>query len=204
MKITLHKHDLPEDLTIDGDIAIDCETMGLNLHRDRLCLIQISNSNEDVYLVQFDGKNYDAPNLKKMLLEKSRCKIFHYARFDLAAIKQYLGIDLENIFCTKIVSRLVRTYTDSHGLKELCRELLAVNISKQMQSSYWGSGDLTNEQLEYAAKDVLYLHKIKNLLTNMLHATNRYELAHKIFEFLPTRANLDLHGWNDIDILGYN
>jgi ribonuclease D len=174
--------------------------MGLNLHRDRLCLLQMSNGDGDAYLVNFIEQNYTAPNLKRLLLDKNRCKIFHYARFDLAAIKKYLQIDLENIFCTKIASKLVRTYTDYHGLKELCRELLSIQISKQQQSSYWGSKEITAEQKEYAAKDVLYLHRIRSILKEMLLAENRADIAEQIFKFLPIRANLDLKGWNDIDI----
>lgn len=174
--------------------------MGLNLHRDRLCLLQLSNGDGKAYLVNFIDKNYAAPNLKKLLLDKNRCKIFHYARFDLAAIRKYLGIDLENIFCTKISSKLVRTYTDAHGLKDLCRELLSVQISKQQQSSYWGRLDLTAEQKEYAARDVLYLHQLRATLQDMLLAENRLDIAKQIFKFLPIRANLDLVGWNDIDI----
>lgn len=194
---------MPQGFQIPGDLAIDTETMGLNLQRDRLCLLQISNGNGDAYLINFIDKNFDAPNLKRMLLDKTRCKIFHYARFDLAAIKKYLAIDLENIFCTKVASRLVRTYTDSHGLKDLCRELLAIQISKQQQSSYWGTTELTSEQQEYAAKDVLYLHKIRSILQNMLDAENRSEIAQQIFKFLPIRANLDLIGWDDIDIFAH-
>ncbi|WP_375333228.1 MULTISPECIES: ribonuclease D [unclassified Candidatus Tisiphia] len=200
MSIIVFQNDLPEDFNIAGDLAIDTETMGLNLHRDRLCLLQLSNGDGKAYLVNFIDKNYVAPNLKKLLLDKNRCKIFHYARFDLAAIKKYLGIDLENIFCTKISSKLVRTYTDSHGLKDLCRELLSVQISKQQQSSYWGRLDLTAEQKEYAAKDVLYLHQLRATLQDMLLVENRLDIAKQIFKFLPIRANLDLVGWNDIDI----
>ncbi len=194
---------MPQDFHLSGDLAIDTETMGLNLQRDRLCLLQISNGDGDAYLINFINKNFDAPNLKKMLLDTTRCKIFHYARFDLAAIKKYLEIDLENIFCTKIASKLVRTYTDSHGLKDLCRELLAVQISKQQQSSYWGTTELTSDQQEYAAKDVLYLHQIRSILQKMLDTENRSEIAQHIFKFLPIRANLDLMGWNEIDIFAH-
>ncbi|XVN40572.1 MAG: ribonuclease D [Rickettsia endosymbiont of Argas persicus] len=200
MTITLYQNDLPDNFSLVGDLAIDTETMGLNLHRDKLCLLQFSNGNGDAHLVHFLDKNYTAPNLKKLLSDKERCKIFHFARFDLAAIKKYLGIDLENIFCTKISSKLVRTYTESHGLKDLCRELLGVNISKQQQSSYWGATNLSSEQKEYAAKDVLYLHKLRGHLLEMLTKENRLKLAQDIFKFLPTRANLDLIGWNEIDI----
>lgn len=200
MAITIYQHDLPDDFNLEGDLAIDTETMGLNLHRDKLCLLQLSNGNGDAYLINFIDKNYAAPNLKKLLLDKERCKIFHFARFDLAAIKKYLQIDLENIFCTKISSKLVRTYTESHGLKDLCRELLSMQLSKQQQSSYWGAEQLSNEQKEYAAKDVLYLHQLRDILQKMLIAEGRLEIAKNIFSFLPTRINLDLLGWNDIDI----
>ncbi|HJD56200.1 MAG TPA: ribonuclease D [Rickettsia endosymbiont of Pyrocoelia pectoralis] len=200
MAIKIYQNDLPDDFEFEGDIAIDTETMGLNLIRDKLCLLQFSNGNGDAHLVHFTNQNYNAPNLKALLTDKVRCKIFHFARFDLAAIKKYLGIDLENIFCTKISSKLVRTYTESHGLKDLCRELLGVNISKQQQSSYWGAENLSQEQKEYAAKDVLYLHQLREVLKNMLIRENRLEFAQECFKFLPTRANLDLIGWNEIDI----
>ena len=178
--------------------------MGLNLHRDRLCVLQMSNGDGDAYLVHFSSSNYHSPNLKKLLLDESREKIFHFARFDLAAIKKYLNIELSNIFCTKIASKLVRTYTDSHGLKDLCKELLGVNISKQQQSSYWGTGKLSEEQKEYASRDVIYLHSLRSILREMLITENRQDIAHKLFEFLPTRANLDLIGWNEIDILSHH
>lgn len=203
IKIKLYSNDLPDDFTLPGDLAIDTETMGLNLQRDKLCLLQLSNGDGNAHLIQFTDRNYEAANLKKLLLNKDSVKIFHFARFDLAAIKNYLDLDLENIFCTKVASKLVRTYTDSHGLKELCRELLGVQISKQQQSSYWGNRELTQEQKDYAAKDVIYLHKIRDSLLNMLIAENRIELAMKLFAFLPTRANLDLMGWNEIDIFAY-
>ncbi|QWB86585.1 Ribonuclease D [Rickettsia parkeri] len=200
MTIKIYQNDLPNNFKLEGDLAIDTETMGLNLHRDKLCLLQFSNGNGEAHLVHFTNQDYTAPNVKALLLDKTRCKIFHCARFDLASIKKYLSIDLENIFCTKISSKLVRTYTDSHGLKDLCRELLNINISKQQQSSYWGADNLSSEQKEYAAKDVLYLHQLKDILQKMLLKENRYELAQDIFRFLPIRANLDLIGWNEIDI----
>lgn len=203
MTITIYPNDLPNDFQLEGDIAIDTETMGLNIQRDKLCLLQLSNGDGNAYLIQFLNKNYFAPNLKKLLLDKNKCKIFHFARFDLAAIKKYLEIELENIFCTKIASKLVRTYTDSHGLKDLCRELLSQQISKQQQSSYWGSKELSPEQKEYAAKDVLYLHQLKAILQKMLVAENRMQIAENIFHFLPIRANLDLLGWNEIDIFAH-
>jgi len=200
MTIKIYQNDLPNNFELEGDLAIDTETMGLNLHRDKLCLLQFSNGNGEAHLVHFKNQDYTAPNLKALLLDNTSCKIFHFARFDLAAIKKYLNIDLENIFCTKISSKLVRTYTDSHGLKDLCRELLNINISKQQQSSYWGAENLSSEQKEYAAKDVLYLHQLREILQKMLLKENRLELAQDIFRFLPTRANLDLLGWNEIDI----
>ncbi|WP_395477481.1 ribonuclease D [Rickettsia endosymbiont of Pantilius tunicatus] len=200
MTITLYQNDLPDDFDLEGDLAIDTETMGLNLYRDKLCLLQFSNGNGDAHLVHFLDQNYNAPNLKNLLSDEERCKIFHFARFDLAAIKKYLGVDLENIFCTKISSKLVRTYTESHGLKDICRELLGVNISKQQQSSYWGADNLSSDQQEYAAKDVLYLHKLREHLIAMLIKENRFELAQDIFKFLPIRANLDLVGWDEVDI----
>ncbi|ADE29951.1 ribonuclease D [Rickettsia prowazekii] len=200
MNIKIYQNDLPSNFKLEGDIAVDTETMGLNIHRDKLCLLQFSNGNGEAHLVHFINQDYTAPNLKMLLLDKTRCKIFHFARFDLASIKKYLSIDLENIFCTKISSKLVRTYTDSHGLKDLCRELLNINISKQQQSSYWGTDHLSLEQKEYAAKDVLYLHQLKDILQKMLLRENRLELAHDIFRFLPTRVHLDLIGWDQIDI----
>ncbi len=198
--IYFFQNDIPDNFQIEGDLAIDTETMGLNLHRDRLCLLQFSNGNDDAYLVQFLDHNYNAPNLKKLLLDESRCKIFHFARFDIAAIQKYLEVEIENIFCTKIASKLVRTYTDNHGLKEICKELLQIQISKQQQSSYWGSDIISEEQKDYAAKDVLYLHQLMAILTKMLIKENRLELAKKIFEFLPTRTCLDNMGWSEIDI----
>lgn len=174
--------------------------MGLHLNRDKLCVLQMSNGDGNAYLVQFVHKTYNAPNLVKLLIDNSRCKIFHFARFDLAAIKKYLNIDLDNVFCTKIASRLARTYTDAHSLKELCRELLGIQLSKQQQSSYWGNNTLSKEQQEYASKDVVYLHKLRAILQGMLIKEGRMEIASKIFEFLPTRSNLDLLGWQDVDI----
>lgn len=203
MRVVVYKNDIPTELPIDGDIAIDTETMGLNFHRDRLCVVQISNGDGNAYLIQFDGKDYSAPNLKRLLLDESRGKIFHYARFDLAVLKKYLEVDIKNVFCTKIASKLTRTYTDSHGLKDLCRELLGITISKQQQSSYWSAEELSEEQKEYAAKDVTYLHSIRTILIKRLIDLDRAHIAHKLFEFLPARAELDLIGWNDIDIFAH-
>ncbi len=204
MKVELFKNDLPDRFTIEGDIAIDTETMGLDLMRDRLCVIQFSNGDGNAYLVQFCGNDYSAPNLKKLLSDPARKKIFHYARFDVAVIYHHLGVEISNIFCTKIASRLVRTYTDYHGLKELCRELLGVVISKQQQSSNWSAQHLTDDQQEYAAKDVIYLHRIMEKLEEMLIATARKELAYQMFNFLGVRAKLDLLGWNNIDLFAHH
>jgi ribonuclease D len=198
-----HQQDLPSNLLISGDLAIDTETMGLNTHRDRLCLLQLSNGNGDAHLVHFTDNQYACPNLKKLLSNTTSAKIFHFARFDVAAIKHYLEISLTNIFCTKIASKLSRTYTDSHGLKELCRELLGVQISKQQQSSDWGNKILSKEQQEYAASDVLYLHQLRDILVNMLKREKRLSLAHTCFDFIPTRASLDLAGWSELDIFSH-
>ena len=204
MKVTVYKNDLPNDFHLPGDLAIDTETMGLKFHRDRLCVLQMSNGDGDSYLVHFDGNDYSAPNLKKLLNDENRGTIFHYARFDVAVIKKYLNVDIKNIFCTKIASKLVRTYTDHHGLKDLCHELLSISISKQQQSSYWGASELTDDQKEYAAKDVVYLHSLRAILSERLIENKRSKLAHKLFEFLPTRAELDIIGWNDMDIFAHN
>ena len=168
MNIKIYQDDLPNNFELEGDIAIDTETMGLNLHRDKLCLLQFSNGNGEAHLVHFVNQDYTAPNLKALLLDKTRCKIFHFARFDLAAIKKYLSIDLENIFCTKISSKLVRTYTDSHGLKDLCRELLNINISKQQQSSYWGTDNLSSEQKRICSKRCALFASVKDILQKCL------------------------------------
>ena len=204
MKVVVYNNDIPDDLYLPEDLAIDTETMGLKFHRDRLCVLQMSNGDGNSYLVHFDGADYSAPNLKKLLRDEKRGIIFHYARFDVAVIKKYLGVDIKNIFCTKIASKLVRTYTDHHGLKDLCRELLGISISKQQQSSYWGAPELSEEQKEYAARDVVYLHSLRAILSERLVKNKRSKLAHKLFEFLPTRAELDIIGWNDIDIFAHN
>jgi ribonuclease D len=184
-------------------LAVDTETMGLNVKRDRLCVLQLSSGNKDAYLVRFDKDNYQAPNLKKLLMDENRVKLFHFARFDLAIIKQYLGIELTNIYCTKIASKLSRTYTDSHGLKELCRELLSVQLSKQQQSSDWGGETLNSDQCSYAANDVLYLHRLREKLDKKLKREGRLELAYKTIRCLPTRVDLDLAGFEDLDIFAH-
>ena len=201
MEIYFYKNDLPDDLILKGDIAVDTESMGLNFQqRDRLCLVQISNGDGNAHIVNFSEGNYEAPNLRKILADETRCKIFHFARFDIAIIKKYLDINITNIFCTKISSRLVRTYTDSHGLKDLCKDLISVTLSKQQQTSDWGSNELSKDQLKYAAHDVIYLHRLKEKLLKLLHREGRFDLAQKCFNFLPTRAELDIMGWHEIDI----
>jgi ribonuclease D len=195
-----HKFDLPASVSLKGDLAIDTEAMGLNNHRDRLCVVQLADGNGDAHLVHFPTPNYEAPNLRKLLNDNSSQKIFHFARFDIAIIKCYLEIEITNIFCTKIASRLCRTYTDSHGLRDLCAEILDVKLSKQQQTSNWGHETLTQEQIAYAAADVLYLHKLRAGLTAMLEKEGRLALANDCFKFLPHRASLDLMGWNEFDI----
>ena len=194
-----HIDDIPGNLNLKGDLAIDTEAMGLNNHRDRLCVLQLADELNDIHLVHFKNRNYNAPNLKKLLTDKARVKIFHYARFDVAIIQRYLEIDIDNIFCTKIASKLSRTYTHHHSLLELCNELLDVKISKQQQSSDWG-GKLSEDQKEYAATDVLHLHKIKKKLDSILERENRIKIANACFEFISHRTDLDLYGWQDVDI----
>lgn len=203
-KISLYKNDLPNDLIIDGDLAIDTEAMGLNNKRDRLCLIQIADEKGKIFLVQFERGVSKAPNLEKLLTNPKTQKIFHFARFDLAIINEYLGIKVKNIFCTKIASKLVRTYTDSHGLKDLCRELLGVQISKQQQSSDWGAEVLTKEQHEYAAGDVIHLHALRDKLKVLLIREDRMLLAQACFDFLIYRAMLDGAGWENTDIFSHS
>ncbi len=202
-EIHLHKGDLPDGLSLGKAIAIDSETMGLDLARDRLCLLQLSAGDGVCHLVQFALGNYDAPNLKALLSDPTITKIFHFARFDLAAIRRYLGVDCSPVYCTKIASKLIRTYTDRHGLKDLCRELLGAEISKQQQSSDWGAAELSKDQLAYAASDVLYLHDLRAKLDAMLVREGRDGLAKACFDFLPARAALDIAGWHDIDIFAH-
>jgi ribonuclease D len=202
--IKLHINDLPKDTNLGNEIAIDSETMGLNLTRDRLCLIQIKGNDNTTHLIQFLDSNYEAPNLKKILEDKKILKIFHYARFDILAIHKYLNVLCENVFCTKIASKLSRTYTNKHSLKDLVKEFLDIELEKEQQSSNWGATQLSKQQLEYASYDVLYLHKLKNELTQRLIAENRLNLANKIFEFLPTKAILDdLFFSNENDIFNH-
>ena len=202
-EIHLHKGDLPAGLSLGAVVAVDSETMGLDLARDRLCLLQLSAGDGVCHLVQFDQGRYDAPNLKALLSDPGVTKIFHFARFDLAAIRRYLGVDCAPVYCTKIASKLARTYTDRHGLKDLCRELLGVELSKQQQSSDWGAAELSQEQLAYAASDVLYLHDLRAKLDVMLAREGRDSLAQACFDFLPARAALDIAGWQETDIFAH-
>ena len=204
MSIILHKGDLPGDINFETSVAVDTETMGLNPARDRLCLVQLSAGDGNAHLVQLSQGAYDAPNLKKLLSDQSVTKIFHYARFDIAAIKAYLQIDCTPVYCTKMASKLCRTFTDKHGLKDLCRDLIGVDLKKQQQSSDWGADNLTDEQLDYAANDVLYLHKLKDILDTMIAREGRTDLIDQINAFLPVRAELDLAGWAETDIFAHN
>ena len=199
MKINLYKSDLPDGLELGNSLAIDTETMGLNPQRDKLCLVQISNGNDVCHLIKIDDLNTKPKNLIKILKNNKTQKIFHYARFDVAVFKYNFKINIKNIYCTKIASKLVRTYTDKHGYKDLCSELLNKNISKAEQSSDWG-GDLTKEQQSYAATDVLYLHKIRDKLNKMLIREKRVKLARACFDFIEYRTDLDISGWADQDI----
>lgn len=206
MSVHFHEEDLPEGVTFaDGPIAIDTETMGLITHRDRLCVVQLSDGHGDEHLVRFSpGSSYDAPRLKALVGDPNRLKLFHYARFDLAAMYFYLGVMAAPVFCTKIASKLVRTYTDRHGLKNLVSELLAADLSKQQQLSDWGGPDLNEAQREYAASDVRYLHRLREVLCGRLEREQRMEIAQACFDFLPTRARLDLAGWADRDIFSHD
>ncbi|MBL4864065.1 MAG: ribonuclease D [Rhodobiaceae bacterium] len=203
MSISLHKGDLPDDVTFTGSVAIDSETLGLQIPRDKLCLVQLSGGDGNAHIVQLDRASYDAPNLRALMADQSVTKIFHYARFDVAVMERYLDVITTPIYCTKIASKLVRTYTDRHGLKDLCRELAGVEISKQQQSSDWGADKLSDAQLSYAASDVLHLHKLKSVLDGMLIREGRMELAQACFNLLPVRASLDLAGWADQDIFSH-
>jgi ribonuclease D len=203
MKVKIHKNDLPNNLNLGKIIAIDTETMGLDYKRDPLCLVQISSGNEEVHLIQINRKTFKADNLKKILEDNDIKKIFQFARFDLAVLNYYLKADINNVYCTKIASKIGRTYTDKHGLKDLCKELLNIDLSKQMQSSDWGAENLTEQQVNYAASDVLYLHKIKEELDKILIRENRIELAEHCFKFLKHRVTLDLAGWNNQDIFAH-
>ena len=204
MKIVLHQGDIPKSVKIGKSVAIDTETMGLNPLRDRLCLVQLSTGNGTCHLIQMKKQSKNkSPNLKKILINKKIIKIFHYAGFDVAVLNHNLKISLESIYCTKIASKLSRTFTEKHGLKDLCKELLDIEISKNQQTSDWGNIKLSSAQLKYAAIDVLYLHKIKNILDKMLKRENRLELANACFKFINNRTKLDMLGWNEIDIFSH-
>lgn len=203
MTIHLHKGDLPDGLSFGTSVAVDSETMGLKFRRDELCVVQLSAGDGDAHVVQLDRASYDAPNLKRLMQDEAVLKIFHFARFDVAMFRLHLGVTTTPIYCTKIASKLVRTYTDKHGLKDLTRELLSIEISKAQQSSDWGQAKLTQEQLAYAASDVLNLHALKAKLDLMLEREGRTELAQACFDFLPWRAELDLAGWPEDDIFAH-
>jgi ribonuclease D len=203
MLVKLYRGDLPATLDLGREVAIDTETLGLNPHRDKLCLVQLSSGDGDAHLVQIDRDTFEAPRLKALLTDPGILKIFHFARFDVAALKVWLGIDATPIYCTKIASKLARTYTDRHGLKDLVREMLGIEISKQQQSSDWGLPVLSDAQKQYAALDVIYLHEIRSRLDAMLKRENRMELAQACFKFVPVRAALDLGGWTEEDVFAH-
>ncbi|MBW8785019.1 MAG: ribonuclease D [Novosphingobium sp.] len=204
MAVHLHEEDLPEGVLAPGPVAVDTETMGLVTRRDRLCLVQIADGRGDEHLVRFrSGTPYDAPNLKAVLADPARIKLYHFARFDLAAIEYYLGVTAAPVFCTKIASKLIRTYTDRHGLKDLVRELLGKEISKQQQSSDWGAPVLSEAQQDYAASDVRHLHAMHDILIGRLEREGRAQIAQACFDFLPVRARLDIAGWAELDIFSH-
>ena len=199
----LHRGDLPAGLSFGTSVAIDTETLGLKPLRDRLCLVQLSAGDGNAHIVQFDGADWSAPRLKALLADPKVTKIFHFARFDVAVLERYLGVVTTPIYCTKVASKLVRTYTDRHGLKDLCGELLGIELSKQQQSSDWAADPLSPQQLAYAASDVLHLHKLKASLDVMLARQERTAYAQSCFDFLPVRAQLDLAGFDDIDVFSH-
>ena len=203
MKVKLHRNDLPDGLNLGPLVAIDTETLGLIPQRDRLCLAQLSSGDGTCHAVQFAAGQYAATNLKRLLGDPNVTKLFHFARFDVAVFKQYLGVMCAPVYCTKIASKLVRTYTDKHGLKDLVKELLNVDLSKEQQSSDWGAAELSEKQLAYAANDVAYLHRLKDALDSMLAREGRTAIAKACFDFLPARAELDLKGWEDVDIFAH-
>lgn len=203
MAIKLYKGDLPAGLDWGSAVAVDTETLGLVPRRDKLCLVQLSSGDGNAHLVQLDRKTYDAPRLAALMTDPAVTKIFHYARFDVAALRQYLGIDTGPVYCTKIASRLTRTYTDKHGLKDLIRELLGIDLNKQQQSSDWGAHMLSDAQKQYAAQDVIYLHEVKSRLDQMLEREGRSVLARACFDFVATRAALDLAGWSEEDVFAH-
>jgi ribonuclease D len=199
----LYRGDLPEGIDFGSAVAVDSEAMGLNPHRDRLCVVQLSTGDGNAYLVQFAAGCYEAPNLRRLLTDPGVIKLFHFARFDIAIIQHYLGVMPQPLYCTKIASRLVRTFTDRHGLRDLCKDLLGIELKKEQQSSDWGAATLTEEQQRYAASDVLHLHALRARLDEMLAREHRTEMAQHCFDFLPTRALLDLAGWAEQDIFAH-
>lgn len=203
MTVHLYAHDLPDDLELGPVVAIDCESMGLNPHRDRLCVVQLSDGNGHAHLIQVARTIQPAPNLTRVLKDPDTLKLFHFGRFDIALLLHSYGVTTAPVYCTKIASKLVRTYTDRHGLKNLLTELLGVDISKHQQSSDWGAARLTQAQQDYAASDVLYLHRVRDVLNGMLEREGRADLAQRCFDFLPTRAELDLTGWPETDIFSH-
>jgi ribonuclease D len=204
MSVHLHRGDLPADLSFPDGVAVDTETMGLRLRRDPLCVVQLSAGDGDAHVVQLDRATYDAPNLKALLASPAIVKIFHFGRFDLSMIQLHLGVTCAPVYCTKIASRLARTYTDRHGLKDLTKEVLGIDLKKEQQSSDWGSDSLSDAQLAYAASDVLHLHELRRKLNAMLEREGRLALAEACFEFLPHRAALDLAGWDEVDIFAHS
>jgi ribonuclease D len=203
LSIKLHQNDLPDGLDLGPLVAIDTETMGLKPQRDRLCLVQLSPGNGLCHAVQIQRGQPQAPNLTRLLTDSATTKLFHFARFDVATLLKHLGVLTRPVYCTKVASKLIRTFTDKHGLKELCKDLLGVELSKQQQSSDWGASQLTEEQLRYAASDVLHLHALKAKLDELLAREGRSELARRCFEFLPTRAELDLLGWQEEELFAH-
>lgn len=203
MTIHLHEGDLPNGLDLGPEVAIDSETMGLRFRRDPLCVVQLSAGDGDAHVVRLNRPAYDCPNLKRLLADPAVLKIFHYGRFDIGMFQLHLGVETRPVYCTKIASKLARTYTDRHGLKDVVRECCGVELSKAQQSSDWGAAELSAAQLEYAASDVLYLHGVKARLDEMLAREGRLELSRKLFDFLPTRSALDLAGWDEIDIFAH-
>lgn len=203
MTIHLHEGDLPNGLDLGPEVAIDSETMGLRFRRDPLCVVQLSAGDGDAHVVRMSRPDYDCPNLKRLLTDPAVLKLFHFGRFDIGMFQLHLGVETRPVYCTKIASKLARTYTDRHGLKDVVRELAGVDLSKAQQSSDWGSAELTPAQLEYAASDVLYLHAVKARLDEMLEREGRSELARRCFDFLPSRSALDLAGWDEMDIFSH-
>ena len=204
MTVHFHEGDLPDGLDLGPEVAVDSETMGLRYGRDPLCVVQLSSGDGDAHVVRLNRPAYDCPNLKRLMADPDVLKIFHFGRFDIAMMQLHLGVETRPVYCTKIASKLARTYTDRHGLKDVAREMAGVDLSKAQQSSDWGAAVLSQAQLEYAASDVLHLHAIKTRLDMMLEREGRFELSRKCFDFLPTRSQLDLAGWDEIDIFAHS